>query len=80
MSARVIRVDWEAWAACEARARAVCGARAFLLGPSHAALARVARSEWELAREPCRVLPVLALAPGPSGHLPGIAEWLEAGR
>ena len=45
MTARVIRVDWDAWAASEARARAVCGSSAFVLG----ALVRPGPTRAELA-------------------------------
>ena len=63
-TATIIRVDWQAWAAAEARQRRVCGASAFVLS---AELARV---------ETPKKQPMLR-DPDSEETLPGMGAWVR---
>ena len=77
---RVIRADWEAWAAAEARQRAVCGVRAFM--PSRV---EIRQAEYEaLEREAieadnarCELRAREAQRAREESLLPGAYAWLQ---
>jgi hypothetical protein len=87
MSARVIRVDWSAWATSEASSRRACGPKAFVIATAMAPLS--GGSRWpsmlrvpdDEEDEPTPV-PALSQSPAaaPTGDptmLPGMADWLS---